>query len=100
MQFASTARKQPRTDGAHCEVRGGGGVELDWRQLEPGDIAKLLRGLSFPVMFADAAFREGRARIQDEGSQLVGELAAGAGAGGTERLKTFLTPARRRVERR
>ena len=47
--------------------------------LEQSTLLAGVRTLISGDVMASAAFAEGRARIQDEGSQLVGELAAGAG---------------------
>ena len=45
--------------------------------LEPGRLLAAARIVISGDVTATAAFREGRVRIQDEGSQLIGELAAG-----------------------
>jgi 16S rRNA (cytosine967-C5)-methyltransferase len=45
-------------------------------QLEPGELLACARVVSAGDVTATAAFREGRVRIQDEGSQLIAELAA------------------------
>lgn len=47
-------------------------------QLAPGKLLSIARTLIAGDVTASAAFREGRVRIQDEGSQLVGEIAAAA----------------------
>jgi 16S rRNA (cytosine967-C5)-methyltransferase len=47
-------------------------------QLEPGELLKTARAVITGDVTATAAFREGRVRLQDEGSQLVAEIAAGA----------------------
>lgn len=44
--------------------------------LEPGTLLSAARTVTGGDVTATAAFREGRMRIQDEGSQLVGEVAA------------------------
>ncbi len=49
-------------------------------QLEPGEVLTAARTVVSGDVAATAAFREGRVRIQDEGSQLVAEL-AGQGSG-------------------
>ena len=46
-------------------------------ELEPGKLLTAARVVVSGDVTATAAFREGRARVQDEGSQLIGELAAG-----------------------
>jgi 16S rRNA (cytosine967-C5)-methyltransferase len=48
-------------------------------QLGPGELLTAARAVVSGEVTATAAFREGRIRIQDEGSQLVAELAAGSG---------------------
>jgi len=45
-------------------------------QLASGELLETARTLLAGDVTATAAFREGRARVQDEGSQLVGEIAA------------------------
>ena len=47
-------------------------------QLGPGQLLNSARTVVAGDVTATAAFREGRVRIQDEGSQLVGEIAAAA----------------------
>ena len=49
-------------------------------ELAPGELLKAARTVVSGDVTATAAFREGRVRIQDEGSQLIGELAACSGA--------------------
>jgi len=49
-------------------------------QLEPGELLSAARTVLAGDVTATAAFREGRIRIQDEGSQLVAEIAAFVGA--------------------
>lgn len=46
--------------------------------LEPGELLTAARTVGGGDALACAALREGRARVQDEGSQLVAELAAGS----------------------
>lgn len=46
--------------------------------LAPGELLTATRALVSCDVTATAALREGRARIQDEGSQLIGEIAASA----------------------
>ena len=48
-------------------------------ELAPGELLTAARTVVSGDVTATAAFREGRARVQDEGSQLIGELAAFAG---------------------
>jgi 16S rRNA (cytosine967-C5)-methyltransferase len=48
--------------------------------LEPGELLTAARTVVSGDIAASAAFHEGRIRIQDEGSQLVAEIAAQAGA--------------------
>jgi 16S rRNA (cytosine967-C5)-methyltransferase len=48
-------------------------------ELAPGELLSAARIVLSGDVTATAAFREGRARIQDEGSQLIAEVAAGAG---------------------
>jgi 16S rRNA (cytosine967-C5)-methyltransferase len=45
-------------------------------QLEPGDLLNVARTLVSGEITASAAFTQGRMRIQDEGSQLIAELAS------------------------
>ena len=45
-------------------------------ELAPGELLSAARTVKSGDVTATAAFREGRVRIQDEGSQLIGELAA------------------------
>ncbi len=63
----------------------GPGVEAELGQagigLEPGEMLTAARTVISGDVTATAAFREGRVRIQDEGSQLIGELAAGEALG-------------------
>jgi len=47
-------------------------------ELEPGELLTAARSVISGDVTATAALREGRVRIQDEGSQLIGELAAHA----------------------
>ena len=49
--------------------------------LGPGELLAAARTVTSGDVAATAAFREGRVRIQDEGSQLIGELAANTGSG-------------------
>ncbi len=48
-------------------------------ELAPGQLLRAARIVLEGDLTRTAAFREGRARIQDEGSQLVAEIAAGGG---------------------
>lgn len=45
--------------------------------IQPGELLSAARGVVLGDLTATKAFFEGRVRLQDEGSQLVGELAAG-----------------------
>ncbi len=49
-------------------------------RLEPGALLTAARRVAAGDVTATAAYREGRARVQDEGSQLVAELAGAASA--------------------
>ena len=49
-------------------------------ELAPGELLTAARTVVSGDVTATAAFREGRVRLQDEGSQLIGELAAGIAA--------------------
>lgn len=69
-------QSQPRTvlrlaDPAVEEELRGAGIEL-----APGELLTTVRTVVSGDATATAAFREGRARVQDEGSQLIAELAA------------------------
>jgi len=59
-------------------------------QLEPGELMTAARAVSSGDIPATAAFREGRVRIQDEASQLIGELAARAGNDCGEKVRTIV----------
>jgi 16S rRNA (cytosine967-C5)-methyltransferase len=50
-------------------------------QLAPGSLLTSARSVISGDVTATDAFRSGRLRIQDEGSQLIGELAAGSASG-------------------
>jgi 16S rRNA (cytosine967-C5)-methyltransferase len=54
-------------------------LALSGVKLAPGALLTCAREVSAGDVTATAAFREGRARMQDEGSQLIAELAACAG---------------------
>ncbi len=54
-------------------------------ELEPGEILAAARIVTAGDVLNTKAFLEGRVRVQDEGSQLVGELAAGANESGMEK---------------
>ena len=66
----------------------------DGIQLEPGEFLKATRRVVSGDIVRSSAFRDGRVRIQDEGSQLVAELAAcGSHIGpGTHILDTCAAP--------
>jgi 16S rRNA (cytosine967-C5)-methyltransferase len=49
--------------------------------LEPGELLNVVRTVVSGDVTATAAFREGRVRLQDEGSQLVAEIAGQGNAG-------------------
>jgi len=59
-------------------------------QLEPGELLTAARALLSGDVAATDAFREGRVRIQDEGSQLVGEIAANACGNLDRKVKNIL----------
>lgn len=58
--------------------------------LEPGTLLAAARIVTSGNITSTAAFREGRIRLQDEGSQLVGELAACVGIATAHPAKTIL----------
>ena len=58
--------------------------------LEPGELLTAARTVVSGDVTATAAFREGRVRLQDEGSQLVAEIAAGAGEDLDQKVKSIL----------
>jgi 16S rRNA (cytosine967-C5)-methyltransferase len=58
--------------------------------LESGALLSAARTVTAGDVTATAAFREGRVRIQDEGSQLVAEMAASASGHGTEMASAIL----------
>jgi 16S rRNA (cytosine967-C5)-methyltransferase len=68
VRLQDTARLQ---DAAVEEELREAGIEL-----APGELLSAARVVVAGDVTATAAFREGRARVQDEGSQLIGELAA------------------------
>ncbi len=59
-------------------------------QIEPGELLTAARTVLSGDVIATAAFREGRVRWQDEGSQLIGEIAACAGEDPGHKAKTIL----------
>ena len=59
-------------------------------QVEPASLLANARNVAAGDVTATVAFREGRLRIQDEGSQLVAEIAASAGADRGGSSKFFL----------
>jgi 16S rRNA (cytosine967-C5)-methyltransferase len=59
-------------------------------RLEPGALLTAARNVVSGDVSATSAFREGRVRVQDEGSQLIGELAACAGQDPGKKGTTFL----------
>jgi len=58
--------------------------------LEPGELLTAARAVISGDVTAESAFREGRIRLQDEGSQLVAEIAAGAGGVGGKKIDSIL----------
>ena len=72
-------------------------------ELASGELLTAARTVVSGDVTATAAFREGRARVQDEGSQLIGELAAGIAADlvqDRKRQERFSMRARRPAARR
>lgn len=61
-------------------------------QLEPGELLAATRTVLSGDVTAAAPFRDGRIRIQDEGSQLVAEIAAFAGAKANRILDACAAP--------
>lgn len=61
-------------------------------QLEPGELLTATRTVLSGDVTATAPFRDGRIRIQDEGSQLVAEIAAFAGARANHILDACAAP--------
>ncbi len=59
-------------------------------QLEPGELLSTARTVITGDLTATAAFREGRVRLQDEGSQLVAEIAARARDGFDQKAKNII----------
>jgi len=59
-------------------------------ELEPGELLTRARVVLAGDVTASAAFREGRVRLQDEGSQLVAELAAFDSTRSIQKLKKIL----------
>jgi 16S rRNA (cytosine967-C5)-methyltransferase len=59
-------------------------------ELQPGELLTSARTVVNGGVTATAAFREGRVRMQDEGSQLVGEIAASLGGGLDQEAKSIL----------
>ena len=54
--------------------------------LEPGELLTAARTVVSGDVTATVAFQEGRVRLQDEGSQLVAELASALGGGGVKSI--------------
>jgi 16S rRNA (cytosine967-C5)-methyltransferase len=67
-------------------------AKLDDLETEPGYFLAVARHVVRGDVAKSAAVREGRARIQDEASQLVGELAAGAVCGAGRVLDLCAAP--------
>ncbi|MDR3753467.1 MAG: transcription antitermination factor NusB [Terracidiphilus sp.] len=59
-------------------------------ELAPGELLAAARTVVSGDVTATPAFHEGRARLQDEGSQLIGELAAIAGEGSNQGQQKIL----------
>jgi 16S rRNA (cytosine967-C5)-methyltransferase len=83
-------QSQPRMtvrlqDEAVEEELRGAGIEL-----APGELLSAARAVVAGDVTATAAFREGRARVQDEGSQLIGELASCAAENPIQRQQKIL----------
>jgi len=58
-------------------------------QLEPGGILTAARSVASGDITATAAYREGRVRMQDEGSQLIAELAACATEDSSRKIESI-----------
>ncbi len=58
--------------------------------LEPGVILTAARAVVSGDVTATVAYREGRVRVQDEGSQLIAELAACAAENSSRKIETIL----------
>ena len=59
-------------------------------RLEPGAILTAARAVVLGDVTATAAYREGRVRVQDEGSQLIAELAACAPEDSSRKIESIL----------
>lgn len=59
-------------------------------QLNSGELIEAARIVTAGDLTSTAAFREGQVRVQDEGSQLIGEIAACAGEIGGRRAKRIV----------
>ena len=70
----SQPRLHVRLDGAAVEET----LRKSGVELAPGQLLSAARAVASGDVTASPAFREGRLRVQDEGSQLIGELAADA----------------------
>ena len=68
--------------------------------LEPGALLTAARTVVSGDVTATAAFREGRVRMQDEGSQLIAELAAVCRENLDQKVETFSMRALRPAEKR
>ena len=62
----------------------------DGYRLEPGAILTAARAVVSGDVSATEAYREGRVRVQDEGSQLIAEFAAGAAEESSRKIETIL----------
>ena len=81
-QPSATARL---ADGAVEMELAGAGVKMT-----PGNLLSAARKVIAGDIAATAAFRAGTIRLQDEGSQLIGEIAAGAGAMGVRQPQRLI----------
>ncbi|MGD0731234.1 MAG: transcription antitermination factor NusB [Terracidiphilus sp.] len=59
-------------------------------ELSPGELLTAARTVVSGDITSTSAFNEGRVRLQDEGSQLIAELAGGSGANLGQRAKSIL----------
>ncbi len=59
-------------------------------RLEPGVLLAAARNVVSGDVFATAVLRDGRVRVQDEASQLIGELAACASENSSRKVKSIL----------
>jgi 16S rRNA (cytosine967-C5)-methyltransferase len=59
-------------------------------ELAPGELLSAAHAVVAGDVISTAAFREGRVRLQDEGSQLIGEIAAFAAADANKKTRNIL----------